>query len=198
MSRNLIIFIKNPQLGLVKTRLAKSIGDAKALQVYLLLLEKCKLETSKVDANRFLYYSEGIIKNDTWSTSNFIKKSQFEGDLGERIIHAFHEVFIDSSGPSIIIGSDCYDLDSDVIEEAFQKLKEFDLVLGPANDGGYYLLGINKMSKDIFRDIDWSTEKVLKQTLEAAQEEKMTYFLLKELIDLDTFEDLEKSGFPKK
>lgn len=198
MSKNLIVFIKNPEKGFVKTRLAKSIGDDMALEVYCKLMEKCQLETSKVDANRFLFYSKEINKADNWCNSKFIKKIQHQGYLGERIIHAFEEVFAESNGPVLIIGSDCYDLDAKIIEQAFELLKEYDLVIGPANDGGYYLLGINQLSKDLFQGIDWSTEKVLGQTLEIAEQKKMTYSVLEELIDLDTFEDMEKSGFPKK
>lgn len=193
---NLIVFIKNPEKGKVKTRLAKSIGEEKALLVYKQLLEKSKSEVIRLDANRFLFYSEDVNLSDDWSNSQFIKKKQFQGDLGERIIHAFRVCFIENFDSTIIIGSDCYDLTSSIIEKAFIALKKNDLVIGPANDGGYYLLGINKPNKELFEGIDWSTEKVFDQTLQIAKNKKMTYQILEELIDLDTFEDLKKSGFP--
>jgi rSAM/selenodomain-associated transferase 1 len=196
MTKNLIVFIKNPKKGFVKTRLAKTVGDEKALNVYMQLMDKCRLETSQVEANRFLFYSNNISANDNWPESDFIKKLQYQGDLGERIIHAMQEVNDNSNGPILIIGSDCYDLTAQIIEQAFQELQHKDLVLGPANDGGYYLLGLNKPESDLFIGIDWSTELVEEQTLRIANRKKMTYSILEELIDLDTFEDLEKSGFP--
>lgn len=197
MTRNLIVFVKNPEKGKVKTRLAKSVGDDKALEVYIQLMAKCQLETTQVEANRFLFYSNEIAEEDSWSNEQYIKKIQFQGDLGDRIVHAFREVFQFSEGPTLIVGSDCYDLDAQIIEQAFQVLQEEDLVIGPANDGGYYLLGVNQHNPDLFMNIDWSTEKVLAQTIEIATQKKMSYSLLEELIDLDTFEDLEKSGFPQ-
>lgn len=197
MGKNLIIFMKNPQLGFVKTRLARTVGDKRALDIYLQLVEKCKLETQQVKANRFLYYSKSIETTDPWNGMVFQKRLQFQGDLGERMQTAFQEIGENKKGPIIIIGCDCYDLTANIIEQAFEALKKCDLVIGPANDGGYYLLGLNHPDSDLFKGIDWSTEKVFRQTMEIVQQKKMTYTILQELIDLDTFEDLEKSGFPK-
>ncbi len=194
MQRHLIIFVKNPVLGTVKTRLASSIGDEKALEVYNDLLQKCQEEALKVESKRHLFYSKGIPENDSWSNENFEKRIQAEGDLGKKITSAFENVF-EEKGKVIIIGSDCYDLDAATINEAFEKLDHSDVVIGPANDGGYYLLGTNDFRAELFQNITWSTEVVLAETIERANSKKLSVSLLKELIDLDTLEDLEKSGY---
>ena len=118
MQKRLIVFVKNPVLGTVKTRLAKSIGDSKALEVYNDLVEKCRKECLAVDAEKHLFYSEQISK-DIWSERDFSKHIQSEGDLGEKITAAFSNTFKEQ-GKVIIIGSDCYDLESETIEEAFE------------------------------------------------------------------------------
>lgn len=197
MQNHLIIFVKNPVLGTVKTRLAKSVGDEKALDIYQDLMMKCQLEASGVNAKRHLFYSKNILENDDWSNVNFEKKIQVEGNLGDKITGAFETVF-QEKGKVLIIGSDCYDLTAEIIEEAFDRLENNDVVIGPANDGGYYLLGTNQFHPELFRKITWSTETVLQETVEQAKTKKLSVSLLKELIDLDTLEDLEKSGYSLK
>jgi rSAM/selenodomain-associated transferase 1 len=196
MLKNLIVFIKNPVIGTVKTRLAKSIGDESALQVYRDLMEKSRKETQEVSADRFLFYSKEI-KADNWSTEHFYKQLQAEGDLGFKMKSAFAEV-IKKNSKTIIIGSDCYDLTSTIIETAFKELDSNDLVIGPANDGGYYLLGINKFMPELFEEIEWSTEVVLQQTLEKAKQLELKVKCLQELIDIDNIDDLKKSGYSLK
>tara|TARA_B110000046_G_scaffold25332_3_gene24850 strand:- start:43709 stop:44314 length:606 start_codon:yes stop_codon:yes gene_type:complete len=198
MQNHLIIFIKNPVLGTVKTRLAMSIGDEKALEVYNDLIQKCQEETLKVECTRHLFYSKNISENDSWLIADFEKEIQADGDLGDKITSAFYNVFKEKEKEKekvIIIGSDCYDLDAATINEAFEKLDHSDVVIGPANDGGYYLLGINDFHPELLQNITWSTEDVLAETIERANSKKLSMSLLKELIDLDTLEDLEKSGY---
>lgn len=194
MQKHLIIFIKNPVLGTVKTRLARSIGEEAALEVYIDLMNKCKRECSKVDAERHLFYSKEIVSDDVWSPQDFHKKLQVEGGLGEKISAAFENVF-EENGKVLIIGSDCYDLSATIIEKAFSSLNESDVVIGPANDGGYYLLGINKFEPELFEKINWSTESVLVETLEKAKQRELSVTLLEELVDIDNLDDLEKSGY---
>lgn len=194
MPHNLIIFIKNPVLGTVKTRLAHGIGSKNALIVYKDLLENCRLETTKVDSNRYLFYSQEVQK-DEWSEDLFIKRLQEEGDLGERIIGAFHSVFKNKEEKTLIIGSDCYDLKASIIEAAFKKLDDADLVIGPANDGGYYLLGTKKFYPLLFEGISWSTSEVFNQTVGQAKRLGLSTAVLQELIDIDTLDDLKKSSY---
>ncbi|MFT5667075.1 MAG: rSAM/selenodomain-associated transferase 1 [Vicingaceae bacterium] len=193
MQKHLIVFVRNPVLGTVKTRLAVSIGHEKALEVYKDLIEKCRNECLAVDAKKNLFYSK-VISNDAWDNEAFTKYIQNEGDLGDRITAAFREIFKEE-GKVVIIGSDCYDLDAKTIEEAFEKLADSDVVIGPANDGGYYLLGTNSFQPELFQNITWSTELVLDETIQQAKFKNLSVSLLKELIDLDTLEDLEESGY---
>ena len=183
-------------LGKVKTRLAKSIGDQKALKVYKDLLVKCRNECLKLKVNRHLFYSEQI-EDDEWDVKEFLKHVQAEGDLGMKMSSAFKNIF-QKPGKVVVIGSDCFDLNFSMIEEAFAKLDSKDVVIGPANDGGYYLLGTNKYYPQLFENIAWSTELVLEQTIQKAKFQNLSVSLLKELIDLDTLEDLELSGYELK
>jgi rSAM/selenodomain-associated transferase 1 len=192
MKKQLIIFIKNPEKGKVKTRLAKSIGDEKALQVYHDLLDNCRVECLKVDAERYLYYSSFIDENDNWTSNSFHKKLQKGEGLGVRMSNAFEEA---PSGKTIVIGSDCYELNASIIEEAFQALEKNQVVVGPANDGGYYLLGMNGFYPELFQNIDWSTERVFDQTKKKIKGLGLDCEILQELVDLDTLEDLEQSSY---
>lgn len=193
MPNTLIIFIKNPILGRVKSRLAAEIGDEKALAVYRDLLEKTRQEAEKLKGIQCLLYYANFIENaDEWSEVIFEKRLQNDGDLGQKMRGAFRESM---NGKTVIIGSDCYDLTSEHIEMAFQKLNDTDLVIGPANDGGYYLLGMKNYFSQLFEDIEWSTNVVLKQTLQQAKSLNLKVSFLEELVDLDTFSDLEESAY---
>jgi len=194
MEKNLIIFIKNPVLGTVKTRLAKSIGDPLALEVYKDLMCKCREETMAVDASRYLFYSNRIT-NDEWPKNSFIKFLQDGGDLGNRINSAFYAVQEGKENKTLIIGSDCFDLTTELIEEAFEKLNNVDLVIGPANDGGYYLLGTKKYHPFLFENISWSTPSVFFETINKAKKNNLSFSSLIELVDIDTLEDLNQSSY---
>lgn len=198
MSNGLIIFIKNPEIGKVKTRLAKTIGNEKALEVYQLLQEKTKEVSLGVNARRFLFYSENIAQNDQWSNQDFEKLLQADGNLGERMIDAFRAAFAAGMEKAIIIGSDCFDITPELIELAYQKLNNADVVIGPANDGGYYLIGMKKMQQDIFQNIEWSTETVFENTINKVVQKGRSYEVLPTLIDIDTEEDLLASSFNMK
>lgn len=193
MPNTLIIFIKNPILGQVKSRLAADIGEEKALAVYRDLTEKTRKEAEQLKGVRCkLYYSDFIETNDEWVSDIFKKRLQTKGDLGDKMQMAFQESV---DGKTVIIGSDCYDLTTQHIERALQTLDESDVVLGPANDGGYYLLGMSNYYPQLFEGVEWSTERVLKQTLKQAKSLNLRVSFLEELVDLDTFSDLKESGY---
>jgi rSAM/selenodomain-associated transferase 1 len=189
----LIIFTRNPELGKVKTRLAKTIGDVRALQVYKDLLQHTMEQTQNIDCAKFVFYDTAIIENDLWKESIYHKKIQSVGDLGQKMQHAFEELFQKGYTNCIIVGSDLFDLKSEIIESAFIKLTKNDVVLGPAEDGGYYLLGLKKMIPSIFNAKDWGTSTVLSDTLKELSKQKVAF--LDTLNDIDTFEDLEKSNY---
>ncbi len=193
MRDKLLIFVKNPILGKVKTRLAKDLGTRVALAVYADLLQQTRKIAEEAQVDIELYYSDFIPEQDVWSDLNCNKNLQAPGDLGARLMKAIES---QKTGKLVVIGSDCYDLSARHIQEAFQALEKNELVLGPANDGGYYLIGMKQGDSDYFKAISWSTEKVLSQTLAIANKKNSQVYLLEELIDLDTFEDLKASGYP--
>lgn len=191
----LIVFAKNPLFGKVKTRLAADIGNDKAFEIYLKLLYRSYQNTKNVKYGKFLYLSD--FKDKDLFDENYQQKLQQGKDLGEKMKNAFNEIFDSAFTKIIIIGTDCPDLDENILNEAFKKLDEYDIVLGPAIDGGYYLLGLKESADELFENIDWSTDKVLFQTVNKINESKKNFYLLKELTDIDTVSDLKKSGFEK-
>lgn len=193
-SSALITFVKNPKKGKVKTRLAQSVGDEKALQIYQALLEHTRQICLKIPAHRYLYYSSFIDEKDNWSNTAFHKALQPDGDLGERMSTAFKQV-LQKHDKAIIIGSDCASLKAEIIEQAFDLLEEHDFVLGPAIDGGYYLLGMRQLLPALFTDIPWSTDKVADITRQRIQAEGFSLAEVATLSDIDYEEDWEKYGW---
>ncbi len=189
-----MIFVKNAELGKVKTRLASTLGDEMALKIYLSLLSHTRQIACEIKANRFLFYSDSINHEDDWKESDFQKHLQHNGHLGDRINAAF-ELAFQSNDKVIIIGSDCASLNAEIVEEAFMALNHSPFVIGPAMDGGYYLIGMNKFEPSIFKNIDWSTEQVLKQTIEAIKKLDKSCYLLPELSDIDYEEDWKEYGW---
>lgn len=186
----LIIFIRNPELGKVKTRLAKTIGDEKALKVYRDLLSHTMSETKNLTCDTFVYYDNSIEQSDIWSNHLYEKRVQFGVDLGAKMQNAFQELFNLGYKNCIIVGSDLFDLQSKHITDALDKLKKNDVVIGPAEDGGYYLLGLKEVIPSVFLNKIWGTETVLEATLKDVAQYSIGF--LEVLNDIDTFEDLEK------
>lgn len=191
--RNLIIFIKNPEPGTVKTRLAKTIGNESALKVYHKLLNITRDVTKKVKCRRQLWYSTFIDQDDSWSAADYEKKLQQGNSLGARMSYSFKQAFDNGAGRAVIIGSDCAALEPGHIEEAFLKLKDHDLVIGPSRDGGYYLLGMSGFYPKLFEEKAWSTQSVFDDTVVQAQQLGLEVATLPKLNDIDTEEDLRQS-----
>ncbi|MDX5443614.1 MAG: TIGR04282 family arsenosugar biosynthesis glycosyltransferase [Hymenobacteraceae bacterium] len=190
----LLIFVRNPELGKVKTRLAKTTGDQKALAVYKLLLEHTQKITQPVSAVKKVWYSDYINRQDIWPNTKFQKQLQPEGDLGCKMEAAFKQAFAGGFSKVMIIGSDCFELTTELLEQAFLALDSHDVVAGPAADGGYYLLGMKQLHLSFFRNKTWSTDLVLQQTLYDAAEQNLNVKLLPVLNDIDTEADLMASG----
>jgi|TARA_B110000483_G_scaffold149784_1_gene178418 rSAM/selenodomain-associated transferase 1 len=190
MPKNLLlVFTRNPELGKVKTRLAKTVGNATALKIYTFLLKRTRDIVVKVSADKAVYYSVKVRENDIWDASIFQKHQQVGEDLGIRMLHAFKNGFKTGYEKVMVIGSDLYDLTAETIENAFIALENNEVVIGPAEDGGYYLLGMNSLEEKVFKNKEWGTETVRKDTLEDLKDKKV--FLLGELNDVDVFEDIE-------
>ncbi len=184
----LIIFVRNPVLGKVKKRLAATIGNEKALQVYQQLLQHTQSITANLSVKVFVYYADFLNGNDLWNGCE--KKLQKGNDLGERMKNAFEELFTSSYKNVCIIGSDCYEITTKIIEEAFEKLQNNNAVIGGAIDGGYYLLGMNKLIENIFITIEWSTNTVFNKTVELIEYQNLSYQLLPFLNDVDEEKDI--------
>ena len=189
-SKNLIItFTRNPELGKCKTRLAKTVGDAAALRVYNYLLQHTEHVIKQIDAVKAVYYSIKIRENDIWDSKYFQKHQQIGDDLGIRMQKAFENGFNSQYEKIIIVGSDLFHLQPNHINEAFNALNENDVVIGPAEDGGYYLLGMKTMHASVFKNKNWGTETVFNDTIQDLKTDKV--FLLETLNDIDLYEDLE-------
>jgi uncharacterized protein len=186
----LIVFVKNSELGFVKTRLAKTIGNEKALIVYRALVEKTKAVIDDLNVRKAIYYSDYIDEYDQFKEDGYSKRLQMGDDLGERMKNTFEAAFNLGFKKAVIIGSDCWELTSDTIEAAFKGLDESDFVLGPASDGGYYLMGMKEILPEVFSNKMWSSENVLVDTLIDIERSGKSKLLLPTLSDVDYQEDL--------
>ena len=189
----LLIFVKNPREGRVKTRLAATIGDSRAVEIYKELLAITKSVADGVEANRQVWYSDFIDEDDLWSHGDYEKHLQQGKGLGKRMKEAFRKAFESEKQKVVIIGSDCAELTSDTIHQAYHLLEEEEVVVGPSQDGGYYLLGMSSFYPQLFEQKDWSTSSVCSQTISQLKAEGIPYRLLPERNDIDTELDLQQS-----
>jgi rSAM/selenodomain-associated transferase 1 len=191
----LLFFIKNPEKGKVKTRLASAMGDEMAVKLYRrFLLEML----STLNRGTFLFYlcfypenSLNYLKD--WLGDHYLYTPQRGENLGERMKNGFVEAFSMNFKRVVLIGSDIPDLPIEFIQAAFQSLKEKDVVIGPSIDGGYYLIGFKEktFSPQVFEGIPWSTNRVFEETMKVLKKEKLTFHTLQSLRDIDTIEDLK-------
>ncbi len=184
----LLIFTRNPEPGKAKKRLAASIGEESALKIYKFLLKHTSEITKDLPADKEVYYSEKIEKEDMWDES-YGKKLQKGEDLGEKMKNAFQTGFASGYRNIIIIGSDLFEIKKDDLEEAFKSLENSDYVLGPATDGGYYLLGMKSLNLKLFKNKSWSTASVFEDTIKDINSENIT--ILEKRNDIDVFEDIK-------
>ena len=176
---------------MVKTRIAKTHGDECALDIYEKLLNHTRIVCQQVDCERYLFYAGEIDRDDSWDNKLFNKFLQQGNDLGQRMQDAF-ETVIRKTSPVLIIGSDCAALTAEDIERAFIELEENDVVIGPAEDGGYYLLGMNDLQLFLFQDMPWSQDNLIEETIFRIQDRGLRYSLLSTKSDIDYYEDWEK------
>lgn len=186
--------VKNPVKGQVKTRLAATTGDDKALEIYQHLLQHTAETALQADAVRYVFYGTVVDRNDLFPSEHFKKYVQCGGDIGERMEYGFSIPFKNEYKYVVLIGSDCPAITPAIIEQAFQALETHDLVIGPADDGGYYLLGMKKWERWMFHNQPWSTPELLHTTRKAIAEHGSTWFELPTLSDIDTEEDVKNSS----
>ncbi|MEE9524968.1 MAG: TIGR04282 family arsenosugar biosynthesis glycosyltransferase [Thermodesulfovibrionales bacterium] len=195
MKRALILFAKAPERHNVKTRLSEHMSDEERLELYIALLDKAidKLRSIK-EVETLICYTPSD-KREYFGKYGLKTFPQSDGDLGERMFNALVHVFKDGFDSAIIVGVDIPDLSEKIIENAFDLLMHKDIVFGPAIDGGYYLVGMSKPVDVVFRDIDWSTDRTLQQSIAVAESHGYTVAYTDTLSDIDTIDDVRRAGY---
>jgi len=187
-----ILMYKAPELGRVKTRLAKSVGDSAALELYRWMGQR---QLSEVPAEweletRFSPDSSESVMRE-WLGSRTLLRPQGGGDLGDRMMRAARSCLGNGvEQKTIFLGADCLGLDESALKKAALSLDNADFVLGPASDGGYYLLGIKSFESSIFHGINWGSPSVLKETIDRIRSLDKAMELLEQRVDVDDWKDL--------
>lgn len=158
------------------------------MEIYQFLLRHTRTITQELPTEKWVYYSEEIWEDDLWNTKGYQKKLQHGEDLGTRMKNAFEEGFQMGFEKIVIIGSDMYDLSQEDLQRAFEHLDQHDFVVGPAEDGGYYLLGMKRLKECLFEGKNWGNDTVLQSTLNDLKGEK--HLLLETRNDVDHYEDI--------
>ena len=186
----LIIFVKAPRPGAVKTRLAQAIGVVGACRAYSLLTERVLSNVNDIDAVQIRFTPDDAEKEiKHWVKPGWQCRPQGAGDLGQRLQLAFEESFRSGFRKVAIIGSDCPDVTSRDIRTAWATLEACDLALGPAHDGGYWLIALKQVVPILFEGIAWGTDSVLGETVRRANASGLKVELLRQLRDIDTEAD---------
>lgn len=190
--RHLIVFARPPERGLVKTRLASTAGNDKALEIYTILLEKTRQILLQLPVKRHIYLTHIPDSYHFWDDVSDNMHCQTAGHLGNKMRHALlqtEEKSMEKYSSKIIIGTDCPDMNSALLLKAFDALQHSDVVMGPTHDGGYYLIGMKEVFPDLFEEVPWSTDQVMKVTLDKISAHGLKCTLLETLTDIDYEED---------
>ncbi|MEH2111556.1 TIGR04282 family arsenosugar biosynthesis glycosyltransferase [Nostoc sp.] len=193
--RHLIIFTRYPEPGKTKTRLIPVLGTVGAANLQRQMSEYTIFQVQELQKTidisvevRFTGGNSQLMVD--WLGLDLVYQFQGEGDLGSRMARSLFEAFQSGMEEVIIIGTDCPGLNAQILATAFEKLHAFDLVLGPAIDGGYYLIGLRQPIPELFVNIDWGTDRVFQKTVDIAQKLHLSYVSLSPLADVDRPEDL--------
>lgn len=193
-----LLFAKAPRPGAVKTRLARDLGEAAAASVYRALGVRVAEAVSVAFPLTVWYEPPGAeAEMRAWLGDRHRYVPQPEGDLGERLRLGFATHFQGGGGPAIAIGADAPDVDAAVVAAAFARLERADVVLGPAVDGGYYLVGLARPTPALFAGVPWGTGGVLHETLAICRREGLRVARLPPLRDVDTIDDLRAAGLDR-
>ena len=195
MTETLIVFTRYPEPGKTKTRMIPALGAEGAANLQRQLTEHTLKQVEKLKSIRLIsseFHFTGGNKQlmREWLGENLIYYPQQSGDLGQRMYSAFAQAFATGSKRVVIIGIDCPDINELLLNQAFDLLKNKDLVLGSAEDGGYYLIGLSCLFMQLFKDISWGSDRVLEQTTNIANKLGLNFDYLTTLNDIDRPEDL--------
>jgi len=190
-AEKLIIFCKAPRPGTVKTRLAASVGVERATQIYLQIASAVFDSAAGLDDVQLCYApSDARAEVASWKRRpSWRLEPQCEGDLGARMSHAFDQAFKAGAQRVLLVGTDTPEIRASDFLEAFMALRQSDVVLGPAEDGGYWMIGLSEPHHELFEGVEWSTSSVLSSTLQAASARRLTTHCLRWLADVDTEAD---------
>ena len=193
-STALLVLLKYPDPGKVKTRLAARLGGEAAAELYRIFVEmtlQLCAQVPRVDYKIYFTPPEEELRFRQWLGEGLDYLPQPQGDLGLRLECGFQQLLRDYS-QVIALGTDSPDLPVEYIVRAIEALQENDVVIGPALDGGYYLIGLRKPYFDLFQDIPWSTSKVFDMTFDKAKARGISPVILPGWYDIDTWEDLRR------
>lgn len=186
----ILIFLKAPRPGFVKTRLAAELDDEAAASICKVLLDRTVAALRGFDRVELrVAPDDALAEVARWRRAGWKVSPQGPGDLGERLARGFAEAFQVETSPVLAIGTDCPGLDREDLEEAFDLLQREDVVLGPAEDGGYWLIGMRAPNPGVFREIPWSSPEVFRATCERAKAQGLTLRAMRRLADVDTLSD---------
>ncbi len=193
--QHLIIFTRYPEPGLTKTRLIPALGAGGAAnlqrQMTEYTLSKVRELQKAIAISVEVRFSGGDLElMQNWLGTDLIYQSQGEGDLGKRMTRSLLDAFDAGARQAVIIGTDCPSVNAQILTQAFAELQQCDIVLGPAIDGGYYLIGLQRLFLELFVDIDWGTCQVLQQTVAICHQLNLSVAYLPSLADVDRPEDL--------
>lgn len=200
MSECLIIFTRYPEPGKTKTRLIPALGAEGAATLQRQMTEHTLAQVKELQAKRLVSVEVYFVGGNqqlmqSWLGTSVIYRQQGDGDLGRRMAIAFQTALEAGKQRVVVIGTDCPDLKAQLMVKAFHALEQHDLVLGPAQDGGYYLIGLCRLIPQLFTGISWSTAEVLQQTMSIAQRLELAVAYLPRLSDVDRPEDLVGNPF---
>ncbi|OUL37628.1 hypothetical protein BV372_01320 [Nostoc sp. T09] len=195
LKQHLIIFTRYPEPGKTKTRLIPALGDIGAANLQKQMTEYTIFQAKELQKATTISFEVRFVGGNLqlmqdWLGLALVYKSQGEGDLGERMMRSLEDAFQSGMEQVIIIGTDCPGVNSQLLASAFEQLRTCDIVLGPALDGGYYLIGLRHLMLELFANIGWGTPQVLQQTVDIAQKFDLSHIYLPLLSDVDYPEDL--------
>jgi uncharacterized protein len=188
----LIMFTRYPRPGQAKTRLIPALGPEGAARLQIAMTQHSLRQARGLEQPIAIYYTNGEEPElRDWLGEDLRYCTQAAGDLGAKMLGAFWDSLGDETGAAVIIGTDCPGIDTQLLAQTFEALQTSDLVLGPALDGGYYLIGLRRVIPALFENIPWSSDQVLSQTQAIANRLNLSIHLLPELPDIDRPEDLK-------
>ena len=183
----LIIFVKAPRPGTVKTRLAREIGEAAACAAYCRMVNDLRSNLARLEPVEIRFTPDDARKEVVqWLRPGWRLAPQGVGELGTRLQAAFAQAFASGSKRVVVIGSDCPTVTASDIELGWNELQAHDMVIGPAQDGGYWLIGLRSARPRLFQEINWSTSTVLVETLKRAEAAGLKVKLMRQRSDIDS------------